>query len=111
MATATIEHILTEVRNWPIHLQIELARELDRLTAKERWDAVGRKVHQRACEQPLDEGEVNTALQEVRRVRPLHRRCSTQERVQEQLSVFSKSTTVILIRCSRLDAVLLLDEF
>ena len=38
MATATAEHILTEVKNWPIHLQIELARELDRLTAKERWE-------------------------------------------------------------------------
>ena len=77
MAAAVVENVLEQVKSWPAEERIELVTELNRLTAGERWDAIGRRVHQRSLRHPLTDEEIDEAVREVRRERPLHLRSST----------------------------------
>ena len=77
MANSDIQKVLNQVAGWPVEWQIELAQALDRLTAQQRLELIGRKASDRARQEPLADAEIDAAVQDVRKERPLHRRSST----------------------------------
>jgi hypothetical protein len=74
MVADAVKRILDEVQGWPTEQQIELARAIDRLTWRLRWQAIEDEAKRQAREHPITENEIEEAVLEVRRDRPLPRR-------------------------------------
>ncbi len=74
MASDSLTRIVDQVRELPIEEQIEVARAIDRLTWRERWQAIEDKVSARAARDPITDAEIDEVVREVRREKPLHRR-------------------------------------
>jgi hypothetical protein len=72
-----VAEVIEQVRRWPRERRLELVRWLNELTAMERLEAIAQKVGQRAAEHPLPDEEIDQAVAEARKERPLHRRSST----------------------------------
>jgi Mg/Co/Ni transporter MgtE len=77
MSAASVEVVLADVQSWPREQRLELVRSLNRATACERMDEVAQRVRKRALAHPLTDDEIDAAVREVRRERPLHLRSST----------------------------------
>jgi hypothetical protein len=78
MMSSEVAQVLEQVSHWPREDRLELTRSLDKLAAMERLEAIAQKVAERAAMHPMTEQEidheVDEAVAEVRRERPLHQR-------------------------------------
>lgn len=74
MPSLAVTEELERVRAWPIEWQLELAEELNALTWRSQWDALCRRIHERARRDPISDSEVDEVVRDVRRERPLHRK-------------------------------------
>ena len=72
-----VAQVIEQIKHWPREQRLELFDSLNDLTAMERLEAIAQKVGQRARQDPLTDEEIDQAVAEVRKERPLHRRSST----------------------------------
>jgi hypothetical protein len=74
MSSSVLEQIIDQVRQLPVEQQIEVARAIDQLTWRERWQAVEDRVSQRTKQETITDEEIDEIVREVRREKPLHQR-------------------------------------
>lgn len=78
MSLLDMEEILRQVSHWPRDQRLALVQSLNRLTIAERADAISRQAQRHGQDGPLTDSEIDAAVGEVRKERPLHQRSSTQ---------------------------------
>jgi len=76
MSADPLERIMDQVRELPVADQIEVARAIDRLTWRERWQAIQDDVSRRVERDPITDDEIDEIVRDVRREKPLHLRQS-----------------------------------
>jgi len=78
MASALVERILEQIRALPPDAQLEVADAVDRLTWARRWRTICARIEGRAGNEPTATDEqIEEAVREVRREKPLSARSST----------------------------------
>jgi len=74
MPATVVQEIVDKVRQLPLEQRIAVARAVDRLTWRERWQAIEDRVSQRAELNPITDDEIDEIVRDVRRQKPLHQR-------------------------------------
>jgi len=78
MASVPVERILEQIRALPPEAQLEVAEAVDRLTWARRWRTICVRIEARAGSEPgVTDEQIDEAVREVRREKPLAARSST----------------------------------
>ena len=78
MADSQAQFIVDQVKALPIEEQLRVAEAIDRLTWAQRWREICERIASKVTAVgPMDDGQIDAEIREVRRETPLSERSST----------------------------------